>query len=229
MVRRAYSYKRSLDRGTGDDDDPDYHGAHYIFAVDQLLKNQIDILLVSGADNQTICQHLADESLESTVQAYHDIFFAVRPWLGRPIQMIRCVFEGETYCVNRSDNRGFALRMAWVMGTQIAESLLTSRISDAQLSDIRETIRNVLTLQLSRVAYSASYSYEMPGALDRLSELGGILFDEGKDGESSDGEHAGAVRKFFEGMGITVADSTDRRNLDLPAEETQPVLEYEVS
>lgn len=217
IVQRAYKFRCSLDRGTPDDD-PEFHAAHYIFHSLPNERFYIEGMLIGGADNERIIRSLPFDD-QDVVQAYHDLFFAVRPYRDRPAWVASAVFDGPVYRAHHADRKGVAIRLAWMLGPELFETVTCiGTTSEAQRQHLREMIDSVLHSQVAELSLSACSRHDLP------DWIGSFLTkaDEARKAGGSD-DYQEALGSFLDGISMSVADPTANRNLNLPAREPRAV------
>jgi hypothetical protein len=224
-TRRAYMFRRALDRGTPDDF-PDLHAAHHVFHTRPHARFFLEGMLLAGADNERIASVSADVDAVSVVQAYHDLFFAVRPYLKKPAWVVASVFQGPVYRTHAMDRSGIMLRVAWILGPQAFETMVCrGNATELDRNQIRTMVETILHSQLAEVAFSAATRQDLPDWITAFL----AKVDDAKAPGSSDAEVSGHVVSFLDGLALSVADPTDTRNLNLPAREARAIAIPEVA
>ena len=221
QTRKLYAFKRALDRGASDTYAV-YHAAHYLHNSLPEQRFILEGMLLAGADNPRVAQQLAlgDQGLE-VVQAYHDTFFEVRPYLDKPAWITAAVLEGPSYRAHQHDRKGLTLRLAWLLGLQVFEELMfrAGRSTEAQ-SVICELVEGIMHSHVAELAFSAGSRSELP---EWVGGFLGRVEDQRRKGGAGGDDYAEAISSFLGGMGLSVADPTDERNLSLPAREPRAV------
>ena len=221
LTRRAYRFRCSLDRGTPDDD-ASYHAAHYLFHSMPNERFYIEGMLLAGADNTRITKSLPFDG-EDVVQAYHDLFFCVRPYRDKPAWVYSAVFNGPVYRTHQADRNGVALRLAWMLGPDLFEAMnCAGMTTEAERQRMREMIDSVLHSQVAELALSACSRHDLPDWIGAFITKA----DEARKAGGSD-DYQEALSTFLDGVSLSVADPTATSNLNLPAREPR-AIEVEV-
>lgn len=220
LTLRAYQYKQDLDKGLGERH-PELDAAHTLFVAHPTMRMHVEALLIAGADNDLI----ADACFLSpdVVELYHEIYFWVRPGLKRPVWINSTFFAGFTHSgAHHADTHSIALRLGWKLGPEVYIALTQSGLnSETARGQIRTMVQDVLYAQAANLCFASQHVHETPDWFRAIVE------DKGGGKGSSNDDLGNAIDKFFDGMGISVADPTNESNLSLPAREERAV-EYEV-
>lgn len=223
QTKRAFMFKRAFDRGAGDEY-PELLAAHDVFIEDQYRRGILEGFILTGASNEEISEHNWIDP--SVVQDYHDIFFDVREGLKRPGWICSAVFNGMPHKgAHAGDQIGMAHRFAWFGGFDLFKRMVTQGLAPAETQEVLKSItRDVLM----KTSVESALSYGSRG--DIAHEYMRMAFNKDNfenEEKSLDTDYEKAIDAFFSGIGISVADSTDQRNLEAPKQEPREA-DYEV-
>lgn len=221
-TRRAFRFKRALDRGFGADEYPEIEAAYAIYLDEPHSRMCLEALLLAGAHDDQIQEHMWIDG--SVIEAYHDIFFCVRPGLNKVAWVCSAVFGGFPHQgAHRSDRHGIALRLAWLGGYDVVETLMKDGFApDRARVAMLTVMKDTMIKHAMETSLTLGNSYEVPEWLR-------IVVESGKDEKvaAADEDLLSAVDTFLDGYALSVADPTEERNLNLPKREAR-VADYEV-
>lgn len=218
-VRRAFGYKRALDRGTPEDFGPE-HAAHYLYTSDPRRRYFIEGLILGREGSDERIAEFAGVPISDIILAYHDLFFAIRPFLDSPGWIAAAVFDGMPYRTHPGDIRGIHHRLAWLLGHNAFRQLVNGRVDFDSRSEFNAVIADVLRSNVLELSLTVAARHESPDWLRAFTELANKEMDAEVGGDSSFEEAAG---QFLDSLGISVADPTDASNLELPAREPRAI------
>lgn len=213
LTRRAYEFRRALDRGFVPAEYREIEAAYDIFMNRPDMRMQVEGLLIAGADDETIAYQAFSPS--KVIELYHELFFWVRPGLNRSAWLNSAVFGGLPQMnAHMGDLRGTVLRLAMKIGAHAFLEMISAGLStDTTTQQLKAMVNEVLMTQVAMMSFSASRSHELPEWVGKLMDQK----DSGQGAGNSDMDRA--IDAFFDGLGISVADPTEQRNLELDARE----------
>ncbi len=218
-VRRAYAYKKALDRGTPEDFGPE-HAAHYLYTSDPKRRHFTEGMILGRETSDEAISTFAGLYSVPTVRAYHDLFFAVRPFLDSPGWIAASVFDGMPYRTHPGDIQGIQHRLAWLLGAPAFVQLVRGRVSIDSQAEFNQVIADILRSNVLELSLTVAARHESPDWLRAFTELANKEMESGMGGDSNFDEAAGL---FLDAIGISVADPTDQSNLELPAREPRAI------
>jgi hypothetical protein len=161
------------------------------------------------------------------LQAYHDLFFEVRPafeqgsigWLG--CQLFR---TGLYSHVSSRDHIGKMHRIAWLLGSRVVLSYLTGGYHGTKPVDVQKAIAEHIRDYMLKLSSLNVMCMSGQGGELSIKMLEVMLDDVNKTlaskvAEQSGAEHGVEILRFLREVSVAVADPTDKRNLALPARE----------
>lgn len=222
VTQSAFRFKRALDKGLGENH-PQLYAAHYIYINKSHIRQMIEALILAGASDEKVMEYIWVDD-PGVIQAYHDLFFCVRPGLNRFAWICSTVFGGLPHQnTHQLDRHGILLRLAWFGGLEVAEQLLRGGTLS---QDVRLRLREVMKDALLRNATETALT--LTSRSDQAPDLMRLTLDMSDAGDAGSGSgYEDAVAEFMGGIGLAVANPRDQRNLSLPAREELDA-EYEV-
>lgn len=229
LTEEVVRFKYDYDRGLGFRH-PAYDGASQLFFQKSDLRLGIEGGLLCGRESSELEQVMGVPA--EVIDAYHDMFFDVRPRLDNDGWISSVVFGGFAHIgADSRDARGLALRTAWIGGWDLFYHLIRKGFTTQQEQDLTKMlIESVSCRRASGMAFTAG---NYPGSMEFIR----TYLDMSKKAEDQDASAAAAegrqlLTAFAErvlGTGRKrqlVADIGDERNLQLPAREPR-VAQYE--
>jgi hypothetical protein len=145
LVRAATSFKRNADAGLDVEPWQLVANAYELFTGHPQMRQQVECLLLAGAETQTIAKCTGLES--DLIECFHNLFFDVRD---RPQLWINaCLFQGTFASdLDERDRIGIQHRLAYALGSDAYIALQSGRLTDAARSKILAVARDILAQQL---------------------------------------------------------------------------------
>lgn len=217
VTQQLYRFKRALDAGDDVSSWPEMAAAYEIFINRENDRLYMEGALLTDASMDTIAADLACDVTD--VDAFHDVFFDVKPRLTSPAWVVSNLFQGSLYAgLSVKDRVGQLRRVAWLGGFDIFRSYYTGNKDPSLRGKIGECIRDMLAKQSFLVAGCIN-----GGAEINMQMLSVYLDDTQKQlanavGGGSD-EMGDILMKFITSFPMEVADPSNPANLNLPARE----------
>jgi len=217
-TRLLYRFKRSLDCGDVDRY-PAHLAAYQIYVENAIARLYLEGMLLAGATDDAIMEQ-APFCDERILEVFHTAFFNVRPFRTKSSWVVSYVIRGSLNSANAHDRSGMSLRLAWLLGADLFEQMLfKGTLGERGRGVVREMVKDISYSQLAEFALSASSRHEAPEGLRMLIEWK----HEAAGGGGVDDKMSDAISTFLGDLGITVADPTESRNLQLPAAEPRHI------
>jgi hypothetical protein len=226
IVRDAYAFKVRADAGLDTSRWPAMQAALELQTQREKERLFVEGLLLTGAPNDTIAQHLG--CAPEDVQAFHDLFFDVRPHLKHAGWLVGQLFGGSLYqTINPRDKVGQLHRIAWMGGESVFLSYYTGKRVKADAAVVAELIQDMIRKQSLLASMCLVGRDEVNIDLVRVF-IESTTEDVVNEAAGHDKALADAIFSFTKAIPLTVADPTDERNLKRAARELR-AHEYLVS
>jgi hypothetical protein len=223
---RAYDMRRTIDNGLYWEPDA-ISMAYDLFT----MRNGNDVALIT--EGYLLCPEVSIADLArftrlrpETVEAYGALFFDVRQafadgalgWISAQLFGARL----HDYVSGR-DIVGRTRRLAWLFGPKVLCSFLNGGRNGVQEVDVKKAIQDGIRGYLQKLSLINAMQCTGRGELD-VQVLKLQLDDVNKEAAQKVSEQAGQshgdeILRFLREVAVTVADPTDKRNLELPARE----------
>jgi hypothetical protein len=214
----AYRFKRAVDRGEPWPDTPTA-AAYELFIQPNRFEERLFVegMLLAGAKNEDFAAKVP--CAPADVQAYHDLFFDVRPRLEAPAWIVGQLFHGGLYGpMNLRDRAGVVHRLAWMAGPQIFEAYATGNQDPALREKMAERIKDIVAKQsLISSMCLAGHGGEVDIEVLRVFIDVDRQIKETVKNIGADESSQAVLAEFVRSVPFKVADPTDVRNLTLPA------------
>ena len=217
VTRTAFDFKRMADAGLDTGAWPEITAATDLQLNRSAERTFCEGLLLAGADNAEIARHMGCHP--GDVQAFHDLFFDVRPYRENAGWVVARLFGGSLYSsVSHRDVVGKLHRIAWLGGPHVFLAYYTGVREAFVTTEVQDLVKDVLRKQSLLTSMSVSGNDESAVEILRL-----MLEDSTKDVASvaagGDEQTANAMLGFLKTMTLTIADPTVEANQQLPARE----------
>ncbi len=216
-TREAFLFKRALDAGLDVSRWPSYSAAYELYSSREKERLFVEGLLLAGAPNELVADMSACDPED--VQAFHDLFFDVRPRLDKPGWVVAHLFGGTLYgAINPRDKVAQLHRIAWLGGEDVFLSYYSGEWNPKLGNNLAALIKGVLAKQSLLASMCITGRDEINIDVLRVF-LETTKEDIAKTVGGGSKEQEAAVMEFIKSVPLTVADPTDQRNLNLPARE----------
>ncbi len=216
-TQTAYLFKRTLDAGLDVSAWPSLAAAYELFSSRDRERLFVEGMLLANATNDTTADMAACDPQD--IQAFHDLFFDVRPRLEKPGWLVGQLFGGSLYgAINPRDKVAQLHRIAWLGGEEVFVSYYSGQYNPNLGNQLADLVRGMLAKQSLLASMCITGRDEINIDVLRVF-LEATQKDVANVVANGSDEKAAAILDFIQSVPLTVADPTNQANLALPARE----------
>ncbi len=229
MTFRAYRLKRAMDRSFYSEDEA-VKAAYTVWTSRPALRRRLESAILSGMDSEEVSRYT--QTHQEAVQAYHDVFFDVRPFLERSDEGAGWIadelFGGHTFRFGSEKDEDLLLhRLSWLGGPLVYRAFLAfgdSKELEQAFSDrIVETMRGIMKRQMLLLPLLAAQKGEQGLELLRiaLEATASTITVQKPAHEAALERLRSGITAFIDKVPLSVADPTRPSNV-LSADGSEP-------